>query len=115
VITTSQGLWLVAPVICLLAFTSVVAAKPARFTTIDYPGAVDTLAYVINPAGDIVCGSHHTLGNKQGFALRSGNFIPFDWPGPSWTEGWGINPQADSVGQYGWFENGFNTVHEEQI
>jgi len=109
--TTSKGFWVVALVICLLSFTSVVMAKPARFITIDYPGAVDTFVFGINPAGDIVGGYTDTLGHKHGFALRNGNFISFDWPGSTWTEGWGINPQGDIVGQYGWFENGLNTVH----
>ncbi len=51
---TSRSLGVVALVICLLAFTSAVAAKPARFITIDYPGAVDTFVYGINPAGTAV-------------------------------------------------------------
>jgi len=38
------------------------------------------------------------LGHKRGFALRNGNFISFDGPVSSWTEGWGINPQGDIVG-----------------
>jgi len=108
---TSKSFWVVALVVCLFALTSAGVAKPARFIRIDYPGAVDTLAYGINPAGDIVGGYTDTLGHKHGFALRNGNFISFDWPGSTWTEGWGINPQGDIVGQFGWFENGFNTIH----
>lgn len=108
---TSKKSWFFALVICLLAFTSIAVAKPASFTTIDYPGAVYTVAYGINPAGDIVGGYIDTLGHEHGFALRNGNFISFDWPGSTWTEGWGINPRGDIVGQYGWSENGFNTVH----
>jgi uncharacterized membrane protein len=37
-------------------------------------------------------------------------FTSFEWPGATWTEGYGINPQGDIVGLYGWFENGFNTT-----
>lgn len=109
--TTSKSFWVVALAICLFAFASVMVAKPAGFTTIDYPGAQHTYAYGINPAGDIVGGYVDASGHKHGFALRNGNFISFDWPGSTWTEGWGINPRGDIVGQYGWFENGFNTVH----
>jgi uncharacterized membrane protein len=107
----SKGFWVVALAICMLALTSVAVAQPARFTTIDYPGAVSTFAYGINPAGDIVGGYVDTTGNKHGFALTNGDFTSFDWPGSTWTEGWGINPQGDIVGQYGWFEDGFNTIH----
>ena len=108
---TSKSFRGAALVICLLAFTSVVVAKPTSVATIDYPGAVSTFAYGINPAGDIVGGYTDTGGQKHGFVLRNGNFISFDWPGSTWTEGWGINPQGDIAGQYGWVENGLNTVH----
>ncbi len=107
----SKRLSVVALVIALSAFTSVVAAKPARLITIDYPGAVSTLAYGTNPAGDIVGGYYDSLGHEHGFVLRAGRFTAFDWRGSTWTEGWGINPQGDIVGQYGWFESGFNTFH----
>ena len=97
--------------LCLLALTSVATAGPAHFTTINYPGAVSTFAYGINPAGDIVGGYVDSSKHEHGFVLSAGSFTSFDWPGSTWTEGWGINPQGDIVGQYGRFENGFNTVH----
>ena len=110
--TTSKSFRVATLAICLLAFTSVVVAKPASSTTIEYPGAVSTFAYGINPAGDIVGGYVDTLGHEHGFVLRGGTFMSFDWPGSTWTEGWGINPQGDIVGQYGLVdENGFKTVH----
>lgn len=108
---SSKHLTVVALVVCLSAFTSVVAAKPARLITIDYPGAVSTRAYGTNPAGDIVGGYYDASGHEHGFVLRAGRFTSFDWPGSTWTEGWGINPQGDIVGQYGWFESGVNTIH----
>jgi hypothetical protein len=108
---TSKKSWFFALVICLFAFTSIVVAKPARFTTINYPDAVHTYALGINPAGDIVGAYDDTLGREHGFVLRNGNFTSFDWPGSTWTDGYGINPKGDIVGQYGWSENGINTTH----
>lgn len=96
----------------LVAFSSVVLmAKPARLITIDYPGATKTVAYGVNPAGDIVGAYVDTAGREHGFVLTDGSFVSFDWPGSTWTEGWGINPEGDIVGQYGWLSNGNNTVH----
>lgn len=108
---TSKRSWFFALVICLFAFTSMAVAKPAIFTTIDYPGAVRTYALGINPAGDIVGAYFDTSGQEHGFALRNGNFTSFDWPGSTWTEGYGINPRGDIVGQYGSFDGVTNTVH----
>jgi uncharacterized membrane protein len=109
--TTLKTFRVVAVLISLLMFTSVVLAQPPpRLATIDYPGASDTFAYGINPAGDIVGGYFDTFGQEHGFVLRNGRFTSFEWPGATWTEGWGINPQGDIVGLYGWFENGFNTI-----
>lgn len=107
----AKRLWVAALAIGLSTFCSVAAASSAAFTTITYPGAVSTFAYGINPASDIVGAYVDTAGRRHGFVLRNGEFSDFDWPGSTWTEGWGINPQGDIVGQYGWFENGFNTIH----
>ena len=107
----AKRFWVTALAICLSAFCSVVAEASAAFTTIAYPDAVSTFVYGINPAGDIVGAYVDTAGRRHGFVLRNGEFSDFDWPGSTWTEGWGINPQGEIVGQYGWFENGFNTIH----
>jgi uncharacterized membrane protein len=108
--TKTQELSVVTLALCLLTLAPVVAG-PAHFTSINYPGAISTFAYGINPAGDIVGGYVDSLNHEHGFVLSAGSFTSFDWPGSTWTEGWGINPQGDIVGQYGRFENGFNTVH----
>jgi hypothetical protein len=80
---------------------SVLLAGRPSFTTINFPGAVTTNAYGINPAGDIV-GSYVDVSHQEhGFVLRVGTFTPFDYPGSSWTQAWGITPQGDIVGQYG--------------
>jgi uncharacterized membrane protein len=107
-----KGRWVAGFALGVVAVWSVaLMAKPVRFITIDYPGAVKTTAYGINPAGDIV-GSYVDAANREhGFVLRDGSFSSFDWPGSTWTRGWGINPSGDIVGQYGWLANGSNTVH----
>jgi hypothetical protein len=60
--TTLKTFRVVAVLISLLMFTSVVLAQPPpRLATIDYPGGSDTFASGINPAGDIVGGYFEEL------------------------------------------------------
>lgn len=98
-------------IICFLAIASISSAKPRIFTTIDYPGAVLTVAYGINPAGDIVGGYSDSTNYSRGFVFRNGIFTSLEWPGATWTEAYGINPQGDIVGQYGWDDGVTRTVH----
>jgi uncharacterized membrane protein len=105
--TVARRLFLVLGIVLLAAVPAAVAGAP-RFASIDYPGATDTLAYGINPAGDIVGGYYDSSGNEHGFVLHAGNFVRFDYPDATWTEGWGITPGGDIVGQYGLPDN---TVH----
>ena len=75
------------------------------FTTIDYPGAADTVECCsailnINPEGQIVGGYLDTIGTGHGFLLSQGSFTTIDYPGSSYTELLGINPQGDIVGTY---------------
>lgn len=76
------------------------ASDPAGFTTIDYPGAINTYLKGINPRGDIV-GGYQDSNTEHGFLLRHAEFSSFDYPGAVWTEAEGISPQGDIVGQYG--------------
>ncbi len=99
----SKRYWFISIVVCLFAFTSIAVAKTPRFTTIDYPGAINTYILGTNPAGDVV-GAYDDLLGQHGFALRNGTFISFDWPGALWTNAYGVNPRGDIVGQYGWFD-----------
>jgi uncharacterized membrane protein len=92
----------------LMLAVGVAAYSGPRFTTIDFPGAVTTVANGINPAGDIVGAFVDSSGEEHGFLIRAGSFTSFDYPGSVWTEAWGINPQGDIVGQYGLSDN---TVH----
>ena len=88
-------------VLSLCALASAAIAGPARFIAVDYPGAIETQASGINPAGDIVGYYKDASGVLHGFLLRGGTFSPIDIPGAAWTQGWGISPQGDIVGQYG--------------
>src|SRR5438132_1289828 len=65
------------------------------FTTIDVPGALETLAYGINDAGQIVGKS---LG--QGFLKDGANFITFNVPGAGTTQAYGINNAGQVVGVF---------------
>jgi hypothetical protein len=94
--------------ICILALAPTAFAGPPRFTTIDYPGAVATFAFGINPAGDLVGGYYDNSYNEHGFVLHKGQFVSFDYPGAVWSEGEAITPQGDILGQYGLPDN---TVH----
>src|SRR6266568_5172853 len=79
------------------------------FTTIDYPGAVATLAVDINANGQIV-GRFVDTSGLHGWLLSAGNFTPIDLPGASATRPRGINLHGDIVGHYvsqGEQEHGF--------
>jgi uncharacterized membrane protein len=80
------------------------------FTTIDVPGASGTVAFGINPGGDIVgffaVGSGSTS-QLHGFLLSKGVFTTIDVPGMSETLAFGINPQGDIVG----YTTNFDVAH----
>src|ERR1051326_3005775 len=77
------------------------AAIVGRVTTIDYPGATQTLAFGMNTAGDVVGSYIDAAGMEHGFVLRDGAFTAFDYTGAFWTEGWGSNSKGEIAGQYG--------------
>jgi hypothetical protein len=87
--------------ILALSANTATAAGVGSFTPIDYPGAVATYAWGINPAGDIVGGYRDVSQNRHGYLLSDGTFTSFDYPGAAWTEAWGISPRGDIVGQSG--------------
>jgi hypothetical protein len=68
--------------------------------TIDFPGATATLAFGINPQGDIVGWYIDSAGGNHGFLLHKGAFIPIDFPGATTTRVFGINGRSDVVGGY---------------
>jgi uncharacterized membrane protein len=76
-------------------------ASGATFTTIDFPGAVYTLATDINKTGEIVGRYIDTAGINHGFLLSNGSFSSIDFPGATgFTRALGINSGGDIVGDY---------------
>src|SRR5437879_2565700 len=70
---------------------------PDTFTAIDFPGAIATTAFGINPRGDIV-GEYFDGNFVHGYLLSGGQFTSIDFPGAILTSALGINPRADIVG-----------------
>jgi hypothetical protein len=84
----------------LILTAGVRAASDPKFTTIDFPGAISTVAQDINSEGDIV-GVYTEVGNMMhGFFLHDGTFTSIDFPGSTMTHVYGINPRGDIVGEY---------------
>src|SRR5579864_2007901 len=73
-----------------LPIGTALAQEEPRFTTIDFPGAVLTNAWGINPAGEIVGVYKDTAGQQHGFLLSWGHFTSIDYPGAIATDARGI-------------------------
>jgi uncharacterized membrane protein len=70
------------------------------FTTISVPGATDTFAAVINPAG-VIAGAYRTSSGDFGFYRSpSGRFIAFSGPGGAVPSVTAINPAGTITGYY---------------
>jgi uncharacterized membrane protein len=76
------------------------------FTTIDFPGAPDTLALAINNRDQIVGASIDSENTKRGFLLEEGEFTAIDHPDATsevrggGTALYGLNDRGQIVGQY---------------
>ena len=70
------------------------------YTSMDYPGAVFTIANAINNLGDIVGIYSDTSGAYHGFLLSGGTYTSLDPPGSTATEAYGINDSGDIAGLY---------------
>jgi probable HAF family extracellular repeat protein len=68
-----------------------------KFRQIDYPGSLQTEAFGINDAGDIVGRYLDANGVNHGFLLSDGEFTSIDSAGPN-TFAWGINSKGNIVG-----------------
>jgi probable HAF family extracellular repeat protein len=68
-----------------------------KFRRIDYPGSLQTEAFGINDAGDVVGRYLDASGVNHGFLLSDGDFTTFDAAGPN-TFAWGINSKGNIVG-----------------
>src|SRR5713101_5207879 len=83
----------------LLGVPAKALAQGGGFTSIDVPGAQETIADGINDAGDIV-GSTLRDGYNRGFLRRDGQFAFIDYPVSIYTAAFGINNSGDIVGYY---------------
>jgi uncharacterized membrane protein len=76
------------------------------FTTIDFPGALDTLALAINNRDQILGASIDSEHTKHGFLLQEGEFTAIDHPDATsevrggGTALYGLNDRGQIVGQY---------------
>ncbi|MCI0549775.1 MAG: hypothetical protein L0287_02340, partial [Anaerolineae bacterium] len=70
------------------------------FTSIDYPGSVNTQATGASPIGEIVGGYQDLDGGDHGFLFSKGSFTSIDFPAALATRAFGINPEGDIVGDY---------------
>jgi len=95
-------------VLALLVLVAPIAAwGQESVTTIDYPGADLTVAFGINPQGDIV-GFYHNPGTPStqyhGFFLDRDGFVPIDYPQATSpktsSSALDINSAGDIVGAY---------------
>jgi uncharacterized membrane protein len=80
----------------------------SRYTTIDYPGSVSTLAWDINDAGLIVGYYIDSNAVYHGFLYNKGTFTAISFPGADDTIAYSINSSGDIVGSYDYspFGNG---------
>jgi len=82
----------------LLLATASGGERSFTFTSIDFPGAVSTVANGINAGGEVVGRYQDGTGKVHGFLLSSGNFSSIDFPGAAATDARGIGPGGNIVG-----------------
>jgi len=75
-------------------------AENPTYMSIDFPGAVATLAVDINDAEQIVGRYIDAAGINHGYLLNNGIFTPITFPGAAFTRAIGINHGGDIVGSY---------------
>src|SRR5882724_9539698 len=85
---------------CALGAASNVLADGPTFTTIDFPGATQTLAWGINTRGDIVGNYVNADKSDHGFMLSGGQYTTIDFPGATSTEAYTISARGDVGGVY---------------
>ena len=73
-----------------------------NFASFDFPGAIATSAWDMNPSGEIVGVYVDSAVKTHGFMLRHGEFVSIDYPAPGVRASrvFGINPEGDVVGAY---------------
>jgi len=70
------------------------------FTSIDFPGAVLTVAQGINAGGQVVGWYNDAAHILHGFLMNGGSFTPVDYPGAIATDARGIGPGGEIVGVF---------------
>ncbi len=89
-----------ASALALVPAVASAAAAPARYTTIDVPGAADTAAVGINDSGVVSGFYEDSSGNDHGFLDRKGTFTTINVPGAADTVATVINDLGVVVGYY---------------
>jgi hypothetical protein len=79
----------------------VVPAAAETFTTIEYPGAMHTRLFGIDPRGTIAGFYINPDGSFHGLLRFGEELTSFDFPGATFTVAIGINPAGAVVGFYG--------------
>jgi probable HAF family extracellular repeat protein len=82
----------------ILGGTTRAADRSFTFASIDFPGAVLTVASGINSGGEVVGRYQDAMGKIHGFLLSNENFSSIDFPGAAATDARGIAPNGDIVG-----------------
>jgi hypothetical protein len=70
------------------------------YTTIDVPGAEETVLGSINSSGDIAGYYRDAKDKWHGFVLRAGVFTTIDYPGAKYTQVWRMNDSGQIAGRY---------------
>jgi probable HAF family extracellular repeat protein len=93
--------------VLVVGLAAAVFATDYNYTTIDFPGAIDSAAGGINKSGQIVGGYELPDGSRHGFLYSGGVFTTIDDPnrapgsGPgTGSENHGINTSGQIVGPY---------------
>jgi uncharacterized membrane protein len=85
--------------VLLLATAPLAMTQAGTYTTIDFPGAISTVANGIDTAGDIVGQFTDSSFDLHGFLLSGGVYTQLDVPGASHgTVAYGINDVGQVVG-----------------
>jgi probable HAF family extracellular repeat protein len=71
-----------------------------RYTTLDFPGALGTLAYAINDSGSIAGFYEDSATVSRGYLYQNGTFIGLNFPNSQWTVPLGINNAGTVSGIY---------------
>lgn len=74
--------------------------RSLQFTSIDFPGAVLTVAQGINAGGQVVGWYHDAAHISHGFLMNGGSFTSIDFPGATATDARGIGPSGEIVGMF---------------